>query len=494
MDPNYQQKLQNYLQVIEDVIAKGKYKDDWKSLAAYPVPKWYQQAKFGVFIHWGVYSVPAYFSEWYPRLMYYKNNPVYWHHRKKYGKDFNYRDFVPMFHPDKFDPQDWVKRLKDAGAKYIMPVGEHHDGYKMYDSDLSQWTSVKQAPRTDFLAKIKEECERQQVVFATSSHRAEHFWFLNGGRTVGFANEVQDEKYRDFYGDAVNVHKHNNLYTLLCQENGIVPTKEWLEDWLVHSCDLIDRYQPYTLFFDWWVMHYAFRPYMKKFLAYYYNRSLEWGKEVCVQYKSDAIMYNVGIFDRERGQLDAVSPYIWQSETSTAYNAWSYCTTNHFKSPAKIAGTFADVISKNGNFVLNIGPKADGTLCEEEVYILDKLADWTHKNGEAIWGTGPYKIHGEGKKRRGGSFREKYRYSKRDYRFTYKPNYIYVFAMKPDRTDFTIRTLAYSRDLFAAEILDICVLGYDAKVSYVRDKRALKMHLDQKIRTDMPLCFRIHIN
>lgn len=124
---------------------------------------------------------------------------------------------------------------------------------------------------------------------------------------------------------------------------------------------------------------------------------MEWGKEVCVQYKSDAIMYNVGIFDRERGQLAATSPYIWQSETSTAYNSWSYCTTNKFKTAGKIAGTFVDVISKNGNFVLNLGPKADGTFCEEEMQILEKLSDWTAKNKEAIWGTQPYKVFGEGK-------------------------------------------------------------------------------------------------
>lgn len=147
-----------------------------------------------------------------------------------------------------------------------MPVGEHHDGYKMYDSDLSQWTSVKQAPHCDFLGELRKECDKQGVTFATSSHRAEHFWFLNGGRTVGYDNEVLDEKYRDFYGPAHNIHKINNLHNLLKQEHGITPTKEWLEDWLVNSCELIDKYHPETLFFDWWVMNYAFRHYMKNSL------------------------------------------------------------------------------------------------------------------------------------------------------------------------------------------------------------------------------------
>lgn len=490
----YKEQIQNYLKTIDEVIDNGKFKADWESLALYPIPQWYKDAKFGVFIHWGVYSVPAYFSEWYPRLMYYKGNPVYWHHKRKYGKQFNYREFVPMFKPDKFDAEYWVRLLKNAGAKYIMPVGEHHDAYKMYDSELSEWTSVKQAAKCDFLAEIKAECEKQGVTFATSSHRAEHFWFLNGGRTIGFENEVLDDKYRDFYGEANGVYKSNNLITLLKQEDGITPTKEWLEDWLVNSCELIDKYQPYTLFFDWWVMNHAFRPYMKKFLAYYYNRSLEWGKDVCVQYKSDAIMYNVGVFDRERGQLDATSPYIWQSETSTAYNSWSYCTTNKFKSPNKIAGTLVDVISKNGNFVLNVGPKADGTFCKEEVEILEKMAEWTQKNKEAIWDATPYKQYGEGVNHKNGSFNERYNYSKKDFRFTYKTSNVYVFALRPDQKEFKIKSFRFNHDLFCAKIEKVSILGYDNEVTFEINKKCLTLKPKEKIKTDMPICFKITID
>lgn len=186
-------------------------------------------------------------------------------------------------------------KAKMTGARYVMPVAEHHDGYKMYDSELSRWTTVKQAMHRDVLGELKRECEKQGVVFAASSHRAEHFWFVNGAKTIGYKNDATDPEYEDLYGPCANVNKRNDLLTLLKQEKGIVPTKEWLTDWLVSSCELIDKYRPATLFFDWWVMNEAFRPYMKKFLAYYYNKSLEWGKEVCVQYKSDAIMYKTVI-------------------------------------------------------------------------------------------------------------------------------------------------------------------------------------------------------
>lgn len=205
-------------------------------------------------------------------------------------------------------------------------------------------------------------------------------------------------------------------------------------------------------------------------------------------------MYNVGIFDRERGQLEAISPYIWQSETSTAYNSWSYCTTNKFKTANKIAGTFIDVISKNGNFVLNLGPKADGTFCKEELEILKKLSDWTTKNYEAIWETQPYKIFGEGKKHGGSSFNEKYNYSKRDYRFTYKTGCIYIFAMNAQRKDFKIKSLKYDSDMFASKIKSVEVLGYGNKVYHNRTTKYLELKLEEPIDTDMPVCFKLSID
>lgn len=488
-------QMQSYLQTIREVNQAGPYQPDWDSLKNHPVPDWYKAAKFGMFVHWGIYSVPAYFSEWYCRLMYYRGNPVYWHHRRKYGKAFNYRDFIPQFSAEHFDAESWVQAAKLSGAKFLMPVAEHHDGFKLYDSDLSTWTSVKMGPQRDIMQEVRDACEKLGMTFSCSSHRAEHFWFMNGGQTVGYPNETQDEQYRELYGACANVHKRNNLYTLLKQEHGIVPDEAWLCDWLVSACDLIDRYRPASLFFDWWVSHKAFRPYMKQFLAYYYNRAAEWGREVCVYYKSDAVMYNCAVFDRERGQLDGISPYIWQGETSTAYNAWSYCTTNRFKTPAEIACNFLDVISKNGCFVLNIGPQADGTICAQEMHILQTLGAWTKTNAEGIWDTEAYKIFGEGKKQRGGSFHEHLHYSKRDYRFTCKPGVVYAFALKPKgKAVFCIESLKDSMDLFHCDIRSVTVLETGEQAAFQQKKRHLRIQLAQPIKTDMPICIKIEVD
>lgn len=251
------------LAAINQVIATGKYQAQWESLATYPVPQWYREAKFGAFIHWGAYAVPAYFSEWYVRLMYYHQNPVYWHHIRKYGKNYPYRKFIEQFTAPKFDAEQIVAALKAAGAKYIMPVGEHHDGLKLYDSDLSEWTTVRQAMHRDVLGEYRRACENQGVVFAASSHRAEHYWFVNGARTVGYETEALNPNYEELYGACVNVNRRNNLRTLLRQERGIDPTPEWCENWLVHTVEMVDRYQPETLFFDWWVSNHTFRPYLK---------------------------------------------------------------------------------------------------------------------------------------------------------------------------------------------------------------------------------------
>lgn len=488
---NYQEILKE----IEEVISQGKYKDNWESLATYPTPKWYENAKFGIFIHWGAYTVPAYFSEWYVRLMYYHCNPVYWHHKKVYGKDYAYRNFIEQFSAPLFNAEEWIRLIKNSGAKYVMPVAEHHDGYKLYDSELSRWSSTKQALKKDILGELKQECEKQGVTFATSSHRAERFWFINGARTVGFDNEAINPKYSDLYGPCVNINKHNNLITLLKQERGITPTQEWLKDWLVHSVELIDKYQPATLFFDWWVMHHDFRPYMKKFLAYYYNRSIEWGKEVCVQYKSDAIMYGAGIFDRERGQLPTPSLRVWQSETSTAYNSWSYCTNNKYKSPQEIARVMIDVISKNGNFVLNIGPKSDGTICDTEKQILKEIGDFTSKNKIAIWNTSPYRVNNEGKVQKSGSFKERNSYTKKDIRYLYNTCHIYAFALKPNsKGKYLLKSLRTSGDDFNFIVKNIKILGYDNKVDFECTKKGLKLSINGKINTAMPICFDIHID
>lgn len=484
-------KVQAYLQTIDEVIEKGPFKDNWESLSHYGIPEWYAQAKFGLFVHWGVYSVPAYFNEWYSRLMYQKGSKAHAHHLKTYGKDFGYKDFVPQFKAEKYDPKAWAELFAESGAKYVTPVGEHHDGFKMYPSELCEWNAVQMGPKRDLYGELKQELEARGVKYCSSSHRAEHYWFMNGGRDIP-GSDAQDDAYREFYGPAVAKAKNDPSGR---DEGSLVPTKEWLEDWLASTCELIDVNRPYTVYFDWWVRQHAFRPYMKKFLAYYYNRSREWGMDVCVFYKWDGVMYECAVLDIERGQLPAINPRPWQNDTAIAKNSWGYTEGNDFKTPYELICNLIDVVSKNGCLMLNVGPKADGTICEEEAHALREIGKWMRKNGEAIYGTSPYRIFGEGPSNSGGSFKEKLAFTKKDFRFTYRPGALYVFAMKPNAKNvYRVKALGARDDALNYDIRGVSLLGENCRVTYTQTSQYLELHVDTAKQFELPVCLKIEID
>lgn len=490
-------KLAAYLKTIDEVIEKGPFKDDWASLSQVPEPTWYKKAKFGIFIHWGVYSVPAFGSEWYPRHMYDVGSKFYEHHIKTYGlhKDFGYADFVPMFKAEKFDPKAWVELFKAAGAKYVMPVAEHHDGFQMYDSDLSEWCAAKKGPKRDVLGELKKEIEANDMVFAASSHRAENFWFMSGCRD--FDSGIQDIEYQEPYGyahklfDAKSVGSTHNIYN-----EG--PCEEHLEDWLVRTCELVDKYQPKVVWFDWWIQNMAFKPYLKKFAAYYYNRGVEWGEQVAINYKYDAYAKGTAIFDVERGQLANIRPRFWQTDTAVAKNSWCYTENNDFKTPESIVCDLIDIISKNGCMLLNIGPKADGTIAEEDERVLRAIGKWLAVNGESIYDTTYWSVFGEGPTEIvEGCMNDVARspFTSEDIRFTYKAPYIYANILKwPDNGEVVIKSLAKGSKHFEGHLQAIELLGFDGKVTYERLEEGLKINVDQPINTTFPVCFKITID
>ena len=313
-------KITEYLQKIDEVIEKGPFKDNWQSLSAHKTPEWYRRGRLGIFIHWGVYSVPAFGNEWYPRRMYDKLDPVHYYHVKKYGSDFEYRQFIDMFDPVAFDAEEWARIFSDAGAKFVMPVCEHHDGIKMYESSLNRWNMYALKGR-DYAAELKSAVEKRGLEFLASNHRAEHFWFMNFARLNFPQSEVvTKEEYRDLYGPAYCPPSGHARKT----DKEIFADEEWLCDWLASACEMTDRLAPSAVYFDWWIQKAEFKPYLKKFLAYYYNRGAERGKEVTVFYKVGAVMNGCATFDVERGQVDGIRADVWQSDTSTARNSWCY--------------------------------------------------------------------------------------------------------------------------------------------------------------------------
>ncbi len=485
-----------YLKLIDDVISHGRYKADWSSLSGHKIPDWYYEAKLGIFIHWGIYSVPAYACEWYPRWMYCPGSREYEFHKEHFGdpKDFGYKDFIPMFKGGKFDAGKWADLFKRAGAKYVMPVCEHHDGFAMYASDLNRWNAAGMGPCRDIAGEIREACEERGLVFCGSSHRAEHYFFMNMGRTIEC--DVNDEEYRDFYGPAYLCAELSDtavFHTLEDVFSPAKPSEEWLTDWLVKTCELIDKCRPMILYFDTWIQNEAFKPYLKKVCAYYYNRAEEWGKEVTINYKHNAFPPTVAVFDVERGALTDISPVPWQTDTAIGRKSWGYISDNEFKPSRQIICDLIDIVSKNGMLLINVGPKPDGTITDEETAVLEELGEWMDVNGEGIYGTMPWKVFGEGEVNNSeGSFQDndEKEFTSKDFRFTYKNGYLYAFCMRPDSEEFLITSLKIKgeRDviLSSAEALG----DYDI-VDSVRDEQGLHIKLNKKPSSDKPVCFKI---
>lgn len=492
--------MKDYLKLIDEVIENGEYKDDWNSCLHHKVPDWYRNAKFGIFLHWGVYAVPAYCNEWYCRYMY-KNNECrkekncYEYHVKNFGdpKEFGYKDLVPLFKAEKFDPKEWVELFKDAGAKFVMPVAEHCDGFQMYDSQLSDWCISKMGPCMDTLAMLKKEVEEQNLTFTASSHRAEHYWFMS---TVNTEESDQKEKaeYSDMYWPSVELPCISQKDGL--QERDVEIDELFLEDWLVRNCEIVDKYRPKIMYFDWWIQVKPLRPYLKKFMAYYYNRAKEWGEDVTINYKNDAFPHTSAVRDIERGQLSDVSPYYWQTDTAVAKYSWCYTHDNEFKEPEEIICDLLDVISKNGSFLLNVGPKADGTISPQDTKILREIGKWMKVNGEGIYDTYPWRKYGEGVTvTTEGHHTELLRknYTSQDFRFTFKDNNLYAFAMKyPQDGLLRIKSLGKKVKTFNADIEEVEILGY-GKCDFAICDDYLTIY-GYKIKTNAPVCVKIKIN
>lgn len=489
-------KKQEYLNKINETIAKGKYKDSWASLSQYEVPKWYKDAKFGIFIHWGVYSVPAFGSEWYSRNMYIQGSKEYKHHIKTYGKhkDFGYKDFIPMFKAEKFNADEWAKLFKDAGAQYAVPVAEHHDGFQMYKSENSKWNAYEMGPHRDVLGELTESFKKYGIENGASSHRVEHWFFMGHGKE--FESDITDaEQEGDFYYPAMPEADHHDIYSRP------IPTKEFLEDWLIRCCEIVDRFAPRVVYFDWWIQHNAVKPYLKKFAAYYYNRAEERGYEGVITYKHDAFMFGTAVVDIERGQLADAKPYVWQTDTAVAKNSWCYTEGNEYKNAVDLVQDLVDIVSKNGRMLLNIGPRADGSIPKEDEHILREIGKWLKVNGEAIYGTKLWRYSDEGDtKVKEGQFadNESKGYTSKDIRFTVKGNALYATVLKyPEDGKVTITRLAKADasklPVFSGIIRDVSVLGYTERPKFKRDGEGLHV-VTETVKSEYPVVFKIELD
>lgn len=471
-----------------------KFEATWQSLKQFQVPAWYQNGKFGIFIHWGVYSVPAFGNEWYARNMYLEGTPEFEHHRKTYGDHakFGYKDFIPQLSGEKFDANEWAQLFKDAGARFVVPVAEHHDGFPMYDCSFSDWTAAKMGPRRDIVGELAAATREAGMVFGASSHRAEHWWFFDGGRR--FNSDVQDAAYDGLYGPAHPApqvgHSHSDWKNKDWQPR---PDGKFLEDWLARTCEIVDKYKPQLIWFDWWIEQTVFAPYLQRFAAYYYNRGLEWGLEVAINHKFDSYAPGTTVLDVERGQFKGIYPFFWQNDTAVAKNSWGYIDGLDYKKAGDVIGDLVDVVSKNGALLLNIGPRPDGSIPDGDIQILRDIGQWLTVNGEAIYDTRPAKVYGEGPTEVSeGAFTDTHRqsFTGEDLRFTTKENVLYAIALAWPGEHAHIKSLSTDSDMQSGKITQVSMLGA-GNLEWTQDSEGLHIQTPSEMPCKDAFTFRI---
>lgn len=477
--------------------ATAKFRASWESLRQYTVPDWYRDAKFGIFIHWGVYAVPAFANEWYARNMYIQGTEEFKHHVATYGPHaaFGYKDFIPQLTGAQFDPSAWAELFRKAGACYVIPVAEHHDGFAMYESSFSKWNAVQMGPHRDVIGELAAAVREQGLVFGLSTHRLEHWWFMNGGmvaRTPRDESDVRDPRYADFYGPAMPAssdHRDRNSQP--------PPSAEYLDDWYARTLELVDKYQPQLVYFDWWIDQYVVAPYLQKFAAYYYNRAAEWQQGVVIHSKHEGFPEGTAVLDVERGQLTDIRPQIWQTDTSVSTKSWGYIEGQEYRSADALIDDLVDIVSKNGTFLLNIGPRPDGTIPEAEQKILLEIGKWLDVNGEAIYGTRPWKIFGEGPTPiPGGEFTDAHRqpFTSQDIRFTTKGNVLYAIVLACGQGTVTIRSLSSHSEIPREAIAEITLLGKAEPLAWSRDEQGLTVRLPDQMPCEHAFGLRIRLH
>ena len=491
-------RVEEQLEKVEAETAGGPFTAAWDSLRAYRVPEWFRDAKFGIFIHWGVYSVPAFDNEWYSRNMYVQGSKVFKHHVETYGPQskFGYKDFIPEFRAEHFDADAWVDLFLRAGARYIVPVAEHCDGFPMYDSGITDWNAARMGPKRDVVGELAAATRKRGLHFGASSHRAEHWWWYDGG--MKFDSDVRYQRFVGLYGpsmpttlpgeDDVVEPDPNHL------ERWLPPDKTFLDDWLARSTEIIDKYHPDFLYFDWWIGQPAFQPYLQRFAAFYYNLAARRKQDVVLTYKDRDFPENVAVLDVERGKMDTLRLQPWQTDTSVSIHSWGYVKNDEYRDAKSLIDELVDVVSKNGNLLLNVGPKSDGTIPEQAQRILLQMGAWLKINGEAIYRTRPWLVYGEGPTKVTSSDlnTDRQQFTANDIRFTTNGDVLYAIALGwPAGRTLRVHSLSLNTPYLRGAVCSVELLGFNAPLKWAQKKDGLSIDLPAEELDEPAFTFRI---
>jgi alpha-L-fucosidase len=464
--------------------AGGRYKADWESLKEHnEAADWFRDAKFGTYFHWGVYTVPAFGDEWYPRNMHRKKDAdgtEYRHHVETYGdpSEFGYHDFVPMFKAEKFDADEWAELFEQAGARFAGPVAEHHDGFSMWDSDATPWNAADMGPKRDTTGELAAAIRRRGMRFITTFHHARNrTWYP---RVEGWPTTSDDAKLQMLYGN--------------------MPAEKFNRLWLAKVIEVVDKYRPDIIWFD---SHMDLIPdeYRTEFLAHYFNKADEWGAEVVVTYKAQErnLPPEIGVQDFERGRQNRITDYVWLTDDTISFGSWCYTHDLKIKSTRYVLHMLIDIVSKNGVLLLNISPKADGTIPTNQREVLLGIGEWLDKYGEAIYGTRPFIVFGQGPTRlkTGGEFaREILQYKPEDIRFTTKGDTVYAIQLgwPGPKHQTLLESFSRKHRLESLEIRNVTMLGSNERITWSLREDGLAVTSPTSAPHEMAVVYKIETN
>jgi alpha-L-fucosidase len=451
-------------------VADGPYKATMDSLKQYQCPEWFRDAKFGIWAHWGPQAVPMN-GDWYARGMYEEGNKHYQYHLEHYGhpSQFGYKDIIPLWKAEKWDPDRLMSLYKKAGAKYFVSMGTHHDNFFLWDSKLHAWNSVNMGPKRDVVGQWQKAAQKYGLWFGVSEHLGASFtWFQSAHRAdkkgpkAGVPYDGADPKYADLYhwpADADDKEWYSK-------------NPRWHQQWYNEIKELVDKYHPDLLYSDGPV------PFGNEaglsMIAHLYNVSAaSHGGKVDAVYNCKQASEGRWVEDLERGIMPRIEPYAWQTDTSIG--DWYYNRNWEFRPVSWVIHTLVDNVSKNGNLLLNVVQRPDGSLDPEVEQMLQELADWTAIHGEAIFGTRPWLVYGEGAvQAKGGHFKEDFTYTAQDIRFTTKGATLYAIALGwPSDGRLVVKSLAMP----AGVVSGVRLLGYRGQLDWRQTAQGLVVAL-----------------
>lgn len=459
---------------ISTPMPAGPFEPAWDSIRRnYRVPSWFEDAKFGIFIHWGLYSVPAHRGEWYQKHMY--SSLIDWHTRR-FGppETFGYKDFIPLFKAEKWNPSEWAALFRKCGARLVMPCAQHHDNFALWDSAVTRYNSVNMGPRRDLVGELAAAVRAKGLKFGVSNHGIENFTFIDPPEAVlqrlRAANaDLFDPQWSAFYNVA---------------DRGDAAMSRFLTDWAERNFELIDKYRPDILWFDNGANLRLLDPLKLRVAAHYYNRARQWSKEVAIGAKFVAFAPS----NKDGGQVGAIIDFEKAGHRSPAGirpgpwmvddpigTTWGYTADMRIFPAASILGKLVDTVSKGGFYLLNISPMADGSIPADQREVLLSIGSWLDAHGEAIYGTRPWMTHAEDQ-----------------IRFTSTAGALYaVFARWPGEKAH-LKSLAKNAGVAGIEKVELLAGG--GALRFVQTDSALEVELPRKGRDQLAYVLKISGN